>query len=110
MNFEIVDKKENKLLERTEVNATVSFGKGTPTTQEIRDTVVQKLGCNPDLMVIRGVEPKFGEKKLSLRANIYKDAAQMKKVEQTYVLKRNKLLSEEEAKKKPKKAKKGKKT
>ncbi|MBD3397611.1 hypothetical protein GF412_00555 [Candidatus Micrarchaeota archaeon] len=94
MDFEIKEKKDNNLLERTEVDALLSFEGPTPPVPEMRQTVVQKLGCNPDLMVIRKVEPGFGEQSVKLRVHIYKSPAQLKKIEEKFVLKRNKLGEE----------------
>ena len=95
MNFEIKEKKENSLLERTEVDAVVSFDGATPPVAQMRDLVVQKLGCNPDLMVIRKVKPGFGEQSVSIRIHVYKSPVQLKKIEEEFVLKRNKLGGEE---------------
>ena len=94
MEIEIKEKRENNLLERTEVDAVVSFDGATPQTQQVRELLVQKLGCNPDLMVIRKSDPKFGETKVSLLVHIYKTPDRMKKVEEAYVLKRNNLYEE----------------
>ncbi len=109
MDFEIKEKKENNLLERTEVDAIVSFDGATPQTQQIRELIVQKLGCNPDLMVIRKTEPRFGETKISVIVHIYKTPERMKKIEEEFVLKRNKLAEEKKeepkAEEKPKEGK-----
>ena len=94
MEIEIKVKRENNLLERTEVDAVVSFDGATPQTQQVRELIVQKLGCNPDLMVIRQSDPKFGETKVSLLVHIYKTPDRMKKVEEAFVLKRNNLYEE----------------
>jgi len=94
MEIEIKEKRENNLLERTEVDAVVSFDGATPQTQQVRELLVQKLGCNPDLMVIRKSDPKFGETKVSLLVHIYKTPDRMKKVEEAYVIKRNNLYEE----------------
>ena len=103
MEFELVEKKENSLLERTEIIAIVSFDGATPQTQQVREVIVQKLGCNPDLTVIRKTEPKFGETKVELKVHIYKTPEKMKKVEEAFVLKRNNLYEEpKKAEEKPK--------
>lgn len=101
MEFEIKEKKENNLLERTEVDAILSFSGATPAITQMRETVVQKLGCNPDLMVIRKVEPGFGEQSVTLRVHVYKSPAQLKKIEEKFVLKRNKLGEEPKEEPKP---------
>lgn len=89
MEFKVIEKKENALLERTEVNAEISFSAATPSTKEMRDTIVQKLGCNPDLMVISRAEPRFGQKAMAVKAHIYKAPEQLKRVEETHILKSN---------------------
>ena len=101
MNFEIKEKKENSLLERTEVDAIVSFDGPTPSIQQMRDIVVQKLGCNPDLTVIRKVESSFGMQQVSVRVHIYKSPEKMKTIEEAFVLKRNNLAEEEKKEAKP---------
>ncbi len=98
MDFEIREKKENKLLDRTEVDAVVSFEGATPPVADMRDMVVQKIGCNPDLMVIRKVEPGFGKTEVALKVHIYKAPERMKEIEEEYVLKRNRIGEKEEKK------------
>lgn len=89
MEFKVIEKKENALLERTEVSAEISFSAATPSTKEMRDTIVQKLGCNPDLMVISRAQPRFGQKAMSVKAHVYKTPEQLKRVEESHVLKSN---------------------
>lgn len=98
MEFEIREKKENKLLDRTEVSAVVSFEGATPPVADMRDMAVQKMGCNPDLMVIRKVEPGFGKTEAALTLHIYKAPERMREIEEEYVLKRNKIGENEEKK------------
>jgi ribosomal protein S24E len=98
MDFKVTGKKENALLERTEVNAEISFDGATPSTKEMREMAVQKLGCNPDLMVISSAAPRFGETKMSLILNVYKAPEQLKRVEEAHVLKKNGVAQEEEKK------------
>lgn len=97
MDFKLVERKENALLERTEVEAEISFDSATPSLPQMRDMIVQKLGCSPDLTVIRKCSPRFGEKKMSVDVHIYKTPERMKQVEEGYILKRNKLGGEEKA-------------
>lgn len=106
MDFKLVEKKENALLERTEVDADVSFSDATPPTQKMRELVVQKLGCNPDLMVISSTRPRFGQKAVSLRVHVYKSPEQMKRVEEEHILKRNSLVEEKAGAEAPKEEKK----
>jgi ribosomal protein S24E len=104
MKVDIKEKKENALLGRAEVDAVISFPGPTPSTQQMRDLIVQKLGCMPELLVLKNTVSHFGIKEVKIRANIYKTAEQMKKAEQNHVLVRNKLAEKKAKKPKAKKA------
>ncbi|MEM4272486.1 MAG: hypothetical protein QXH30_02760 [Candidatus Bilamarchaeaceae archaeon] len=104
MDIDIKSKKENALLGRSEVDAVVSFDGPTPSLQQMRDLVVQKLGCMPELLVLKNCASRFGAKEVRVRANIYKSTEQMKRAEQNYVLARNKLAERKPRKAKEKKA------
>ncbi len=104
MNVDIKEKKDNALLGRAEVDAVISFPGPTPSTQQMRDLIVQKLGCMPEMLVIKNTVSRFGTKELHVRANIYKSAEEMKKAEPNYVLVRNKLAEKKAKKAKEKKA------
>ena len=104
MKVDIKEKKDNLLLGRAEVDAVISFPGPTPSTQLMRDLIVQKLGCMPELLVLKNTVSRFGIKEVHVRANIYKTAEQMKKAEQNHLLVRNKLAEKKAKKPKVKKA------
>lgn len=104
MKVEVKNKKDNALLGRSEVEAVVSFPGPTPSTQQMRDLIVQKLGCMPELLVLKDTSSRFGAKEVLVRANIYKSPEHMKKAEPNYVLVRNKLAEKKAKKAKEKKA------
>lgn len=100
MDLTIVSENENKLLERKEVRATVTFDTVTPTRKDIRTEMGGKLAASPDTIVLRNVKSEFGMKKINVLAHVYASPDAVKKSEPNYILVRDGL-----AEKKPKKQK-----
>ena len=103
MEISIRDKKENKLLGRTELTANVSFDKSTPSRKEIREALCASLGVPAEQLVIISVHGSFGTQKAVVSAHTYeaKDGA---KLEGRHLLIRDGLAQKEEKKEKAKKA------
>ena len=95
MDLEIIEKKENDLLEREEYRVKIIFDGATPSREEIRNAIISKVGKDSELLVIKKVEQKASEKKLYVDVYIYKDKLTMKKIEPFYILKRDGLIKEE---------------
>ncbi|MEM3444600.1 MAG: hypothetical protein QW115_01330 [Thermoplasmata archaeon] len=61
MEIEIISKKENVLLDRTEIKFKIVHDKsGTPRRDEIRTKLAELLAVNKDLLVLDHMEPKYG--------------------------------------------------
>ena len=101
MEISIEKDVKNELLHRREIGATVNFGATTPKRGEMRQKICEKLGMNPEHVVISEVKPEYGVRKVSVTAHAYADANLMKKYEPHHLLVRDRL-----AQKKEKKAKK----
>lgn len=102
MNVEITEKRENKLLGRTEIEALVTYENVTPKRKEMKELVCTTLGFNPENAVLRKVETQFGVKKAKVLVHAYPSKDKMMKTEPLYILVREGLA---EKKKKEKKAK-----
>jgi len=102
MNIEAISKKENKLLDRIEVGAEISYDAAMPNRKEIKEGVCTKLGFNPENSVIRKIDTQFGVRKAKVSVHIYSSKEKMMKTEPLYILVREGLA---EKKKKEKKAK-----
>ena len=90
MDVKILEKKENKLLNRLEVKFAVSHVKGpTPSRQDVREKLVSVLKCKEDLLVIKKINTSFGKNVSIGKANVYKDKKSLEKIEPKYILKRN---------------------
>lgn len=108
METEILLKKENNLLERTEYDVLIGYEKSTPDKKALKEAVKAKTGANPDLLVIKKIEQLSGRKQVKIKAYAYKNAETMKKLEPLHMLLRNGFITKEEfaAKKKKKEKKK----
>ncbi|MEM3422450.1 MAG: hypothetical protein QXF35_03960 [Candidatus Bilamarchaeaceae archaeon] len=103
MNIENISKNENKLLERIEITATISYESVTPSRKEIKEAICTKNGINPENAVLREVKTTFGAKKADVLVHAYDSKEKMMKTEPLYILVREGL-----AEKKKKEKKKGK--
>lgn len=92
MKIEIEGKKENPLLERTEVNFSVEHeGASTPTRDEIRTQLAGTLGVKKDTVIIDRMNTEFGRHTTIGYAKVYNSVESAKKFEKEYLLARNKL-------------------
>ena len=105
MEVEIISKKDNKLLERKEINAVVTFEAATPSRKEIREAVGTKLGLNPELTILNSVVNEFGLKRIRVLAHSYADMKKLIDTEPEYLRKRDGIGVEKKEKKKEKKPK-----
>ncbi len=103
MELKLETIRENKLLARREIVATiVHSGSSTPTRQQVREAVAAQLGVKPELVFIKKILTEFGRGVSRAEVHVYDSEATAKVVEPLYIIARNspdgkKLL--EEAKK-----------
>jgi len=90
MELEILEKRENPLLNRTEVKFRIKHeGEKTPERELVKNDLAEELKVSKDLIIIDYIRPHFGIAVSSGYAKIYKSGEDGKKVEPDYVLKRN---------------------
>jgi small subunit ribosomal protein S24e len=94
MEIKIDSTKENKLLDRKEIEASVHFDGATPPRSEIKSGICGKIGANPDLVVLREVKNEFGIKRVRVSVHVYEDAELMKNTEPEYIIKREGFAQE----------------
>jgi len=92
LKVEIVSKKENPLLERTEVSFSAEHaGKSTPTRDEVRSAIASALSVPKERVVIDNMDTEYG-KGLSIGyAKVYSTQEAVMKLEKRHLLVRNKL-------------------
>ena len=95
----IVDRKENKLLNRVEIAFSWKHdGKATPSRKEVMALVkTLEPGSNPDYIVVKDCNTRFGQPLTTGMAYIYGDSDSMK-VEPEYIHKRHESMWSSSAK------------
>jgi len=93
MEIEIESKRNNPLLNRTEVYFIVKHpGEGTPNREIIRSELAEKLNVKKENIIVNTVQTGFGTQKISGYAKVYSSLQKTKELEQDYILARNKLI------------------
>jgi len=106
MDIEINEKKNNPLLNRTEVHFTIDHeGEGTPNREIIRSEIAEKLNVKKENIIIGNISSSFGIQKSRGYAKIYTNQKKSEELERKYIIKRNqpatKGKKKDEAKKQP---------
>ena len=95
MEIEILNEKDNPLLERNEVQFIVKHeGAPTPKRDEVREMLGAMMKKNKKLVVIDYLKSSFGVNTSSGYAKIYRSEAAAKKYEAEAILKRNGMVEE----------------
>jgi len=98
MDIEIIEKKENPLLQRVEVNFRVNhLGAPTPKRAEVKTQLATVLQAQPELVVIEKMASVHGKSETSGIARVYQSEEKMRALEPEYLLKRG--VPKEEARK-----------
>ena len=98
MEIDIITKKENKALDRTEVKFNCIYdGEATPKILDVKNKLVALLDSKKDLLVVDSLQPHFGETKALGYAKVYGSKDSLLDIETEHVLAKNKLVGEEEA-------------
>jgi ribosomal protein S24E len=96
MKIEILSEKENKPLYRKEVDFRVDHSGGsTPSRADVKDKIVAQFNADPDTVVIKTLNTKFGIGVTEGSARIYSDSEQMKQTELPHVIKRHESTKKE---------------
>lgn len=100
MEIEIIEKRENPLLNRVEVKFRVKHeGEKTPERDLVKSDLADMLKTDKNLVIIDRIRPSFGVAMSFGYAKIYNSLEDVKKVEPEYILKRNKFGEKVEEKK-----------
>ncbi len=109
MQLEIARQKENKTLNRTEVELTAQDLKLVPSRKELKPKIAAMLNTKEELLVITKIGHSFGSREITVEANVYKNVETLKSAEAKHLLKRDidKKKKGEDAAPKPEEAKAG---
>ncbi|KYK32513.1 MAG: hypothetical protein AYK22_07415 [Thermoplasmatales archaeon SG8-52-3] len=96
MEIEIDSKRNNPLLNRTEIYFTIKHeGEGTPNRELIRSELADKLNVKKENIIVNTIDSSFGKHEITGYAKIYSSIAKAKETEHDHFLKRNKLIEDE---------------
>ena len=73
MELKILDKKQEPLLSRTKITASVSFDTATPSYNDLMPQIVSAAKTQENLVAIRTVKNSFGARKAEITAYAYND-------------------------------------
>ena len=100
MEIEIDSKRNNPLLNRTEVHFTVKHtGEKTPNRELLRSELADKLNAKKENIIISFLKSSFGINETIGYAKVYSSIKQSTNIENNYILKRNKLMEGDKKKK-----------
>jgi len=77
----IINKKEEPLLSRTMITATLEFEKATPSYPEVTSLMASQLKIDDKLVAIRHIYNSFGAKKAEVIAYVYEGDGREKPVD-----------------------------
>jgi ribosomal protein S24E len=97
--LDVDSKKQNKLMERTEVKFKVTHdGESTPARDAIRTALASALGVQKDRVIVSSMTTEYGIGDTYGAAKVYDTVEAAKKNEQHHLLIRNGLAQKEEKK------------
>jgi ribosomal protein S24E len=109
MEVEIISKKDNSLLQRSEIMFRISHPKEkVPTRKSVRDELAGLLKTSKDKVVIDNMKAEFGKPGTIGYAKVYNKSEDALKVERQAILKRNDMLLKHKPKEEGSKEKKAK--
>ena len=97
MQIDIVEDKENKLLERREIKFIVKRDGATPSLKVTRKELTTVLSTDPKLLVIDNMKSEFGKRETVGYAKVYESEEREKAVESSHILLRNFPPADEKA-------------
>jgi len=77
----ILEKKSNPLLSRTEIKAEIEYTGVTPSNEEVKQQLTKNLSANAELIVVKQIISVFGEGKSSVSAYLYENKEAMARIE-----------------------------
>ena len=103
MELEIVAKRDNPLLKRTEVRFRVTHpSEPSPQRGALRDQLAKALHATRDIVIVDFSRSEFGRSASRGYAKVYKSKEDALRVERKHILVRNGLLEAEKKEEKPK--------
>ncbi len=81
MELKILEKNENKLIDRIEIKAKASFTGATPSNEQVRDSIASKMKAKAENIVVKGINTVYGFPEANVIAFVYKSVESRDKFE-----------------------------
>lgn len=92
MDIELVERKQNPVLKRTEVRfRALHPGAATPKREEVREQLAAQLNAKKLQVVVDEMNSRFGRGETLGTARVYEDVESLAATEPEYLIKRNNL-------------------
>ncbi len=104
MDIKVLEEKKNPLLQRREIQFSVTQNLGTPSRQEIKSKLAAYLNSKPELVIIERMNQEFGKRETRGYAKIYESVDRLKSVETEHIIQRNEKKPEKKEGEEEKKA------
>jgi small subunit ribosomal protein S24e len=98
MEIKILSKKENPLLNRTEIEFECDYpSEGTPNLLDVKHKIVALEDSSNDLLVVDNMKPSYGATKAVGLAKVYDSVEKLQEIEAKAVIAKNEEPEEEPA-------------
>ena len=98
MEIKILSKKENPLLNRTEIEFECDYpSEGTPNLLDVKHKIVALEDSSNDLLVVDNMKPSYGATKAVGLAKVYDSVEKLQEIEEKAVIAKNEEPEEEPA-------------
>ena len=98
MDIQVLEAKDNPILNRREIVFKVIHDESTPSRKSIVDRLAATMNSKEGLVMVDSLKTDFGKRETIGYAKIYETAERAKEVERTHIVERNTFTKAEEAK------------
>ncbi len=99
MDITIDNQQENKLLERTEITATMFFEGKTPARKDVQKAIATQTKTKESLIIIKKIDTHFGNSKAIITAYLYHNENVMLTIERKNLIEKHSGHAEEKKEK-----------
>jgi small subunit ribosomal protein S24e len=98
LDIQIIEEKNNPLLNRREVVFRVNHESATPSRKSIVDRIAATMNSKEGLVIVDNLKTEFGKRETIGYAKIYETVERVNQVERPHIVERNTFVKPEEAK------------
>lgn len=89
MNIQVIQEKNNPMLNRREIVFKVTYDEATPSRKSIVDKIAATMNSKQGLVIVDNLKTEFGKREGIGYAKIYENADRVKQVERPHIIERN---------------------